>query len=135
MSIGTYSNLVVDRQYALSVLADLNVLTAPKAKIKLPPDSFLLDGFYYVITGATGTTPTLTMVDSQASPVTLLSAVAISAANATGNIVGSGTPRFYSAAQTLTFTVGGTLPVGGRVIVALRYVVIGRGNEFYGSDK
>lgn len=134
MSIGTFSNLVVDRQWRLVIVADLTAATALTSVIKLPPDTFLLSGFYYVITAATGTTPTLTMVDAQTSPVTLLSAVAIGTAAATGNIVGSGTPRFYAAAQSLTFTVGGTTPAGGRVIVSLDYSVIGRGNEFYGSD-
>lgn len=134
MTIKTFSNLVVDRQWRLTILADINVLNAPKSIIKLPPDTFLLSGFYYVITAATGTTPTLSMVDSQASPVTLLSAVSIATVNATGNIAGSGTPRYYPAAQSLTFSVGGTTPAGGRVIISLDYVVLGRGNEFYGAD-
>ncbi len=123
---------ITSRQYSRHVLADLSVTTAATTTIELPPNSLVLGGLYSVVTAATGTTPTLTMVDNSGSPVTYLSAVAIGAV-ADGVIAAAGVGLFYPAGAIFTFTTGGTTPAGGRVLVDLEYVTTLTEHERFGS--
>lgn len=120
-----------ERQYELVVVADLTVETAATTTIDLPVNAMVTGVNYNVYTVATGTTPTLTMVDDLGSPNTYLSAIAIGAvANGVGAAAEIG--NFYPSGATLSFSTGGTTPAGGRVLVAVKYVVLGRGNENFG---
>lgn len=133
--------LVVARQNVLSAVVRLGatangaIPAATSMTIKLPPNAMIVGGAYRVVTGATGTTPTLSMVDSAAVPNTLLSAVAIGVADVGGIIdepaeIGN----FYPSGTTLSFTVGGTTPAVGDVLVVVSYIVVGRSDEIYGTD-
>lgn len=123
---------VTSRQYSRHALADLSVSTAPTTTIELPPNSLVLGGLYSVVTAATGTTPTLTMVDNSGSPVTFLSAVAIGAV-ADGVVAAAGVGLFYPAGATLSFSTGGTTPAGGRVLVDVEYITTLTEHERFGS--
>ncbi len=125
---------VIARQYSRHALADLSVSTAATTTIVLPPKTLVLGGIYSVVTGATGTSPTLTMVDNSGSPVTYLSAVAISAV-ADGTLAAAGVGLYYPAGATLSFSTGGTTPAGGRVLVALEYLVVDTQHENYGPSQ
>jgi len=122
---------ITDRQYELVALADLTVETAGDITIDLPVNAMVTGVNYNVYTAATGTTPTLSMVDDLGSPNTYLSAVSIDAvANGVGAAAEIG--NFYPTGTTLSFSTGGTTPAGGRILVAVKYVVLGRGNENFG---
>lgn len=124
---------VIARQYSRHAVADLSVSTAATTTIELPPGTLVLGGLYSVVTAATGTTPTLTMVDNSGSPVTFLSAVAIGAV-ADGTLAAAGVGLFYPAGATLSFTTGGTTPAGGRVLVDVEYLVVGTQHENFGTS-
>ncbi len=126
---------IIERQYPLVAVARISVETAATTTIKLPPNTMLQGGYYHVIDGASGTSPTLSMVDSAGSPQTLLSAVAIGTDGAGGIIDEAGeVGNFYPAGTTLSFTTGGTTPAGGDILVAVNYIVVGRCSEVYGND-
>lgn len=119
---------IIDRQYELVVLADMSAESALTTTIALPPKAMVTGLNYCVQTAAAGTNPTLTMVDNLGSPNTYLSAVAIgSLANGVGAAAEVG--NYYPSGATLSFTTGGTNPAGGRILVAVKYVVLGRSNE------
>lgn len=120
-----------DRQYELVVMADLSVESAATTTIDLPAGAMVTGGNYNVYTVATGTTPTLTMVDDLGSPNTYLSAVAIGAV-ANGVLAAAEVGNFYPSGATLSFSTGGTTPAGGRILVAVKYIVLNRGNENFG---
>lgn len=122
---------LTDRQYELVALADISVSTAATTTIDLPVNAMVTGVVYNVYTAAGGTSPTLTMVDNLGSPNTYLSAVSISAA-ANGLGATAETGNFYPSGATLSFSTGGTSPTGGRVFVAVKYVVLDRGNENFG---
>lgn len=123
---------ISDRQYELVAMADLSVTTAATTTIDLPAGAMVTGLNYCVYTAAGGTSPTLTMVDDLGSPNTYLSAVAIGAvANGTGASAEIG--NFYPSGTTLSFSTGGTSPTGGRILVALKYVILNRGNENFGQ--
>jgi hypothetical protein len=123
---------ISDRQYELVALADITTVTALTTTIDLPVNAMVTGMNYCVYTAAGGTSPTLTMVDDLGSPNTYLSAVAIGAvANGVGAAAEIG--NFYPSGATLSFTVGGTSPTGGRVLVAVKYVILNRGNENFGQ--
>ena len=122
---------ITDRQYELVVMADLSVTTAATTTIDLPVNAMVTGVNYNVYTAATGTSPTLSMVDDLGSPNTYLSAIAIDAvANGLGAAAETG--NFYPSGATLSFTTGGTSPAGGRILVVVKYVVLNRGNENFG---
>lgn len=73
------------------------------------------------------------MVDDLGSPTTYLSAVAIGAV-ANGVLAAAAVGTYYPEGATLSFSVGGTTPAGGRILVALKYIRLGRGNEHFGSS-
>lgn len=123
---------ISDRQYQLVAMADLSVETAATATIELPAGAMVVGGNYSVHEAATGTTPTLSMVDDADTPNTYLSAVAIGAA-ANGVLAAAEVGNFYPEGAVLSFSTGGTTPAGGRILVAVKYIVSGRGNEHFGS--
>ncbi len=132
---------IVERQYPLIVVARVGITATGSATvastttIKLPPNSMLVGGSYRVVAAATGTSPTLTMVDNLTSPNTLLSAVAIGVADVGGLLATAEASNFYPSGATLSFTTGGTsTPAAGDVLVAVAYVIVGRCNEVYGVD-
>lgn len=120
----------------VGITATGSATLASTTTIKLPPGSMLQGGFYHVIDGATGTLPTLSMVDSATAPQTIMSAVAIATDGAGGILDEAGeVANYYPAGTTLSFTTGGTdTPAGGDVLVAVHYIVIGRSDEIYGTD-
>lgn len=120
-----------DRQYELVVMADISVETAATTTIDLPAGAMITGGNYCVYTAATGTTPTLTMVDDLGSPNTYLSAVAIGAV-ANGVLAAAEVGNFYPSGATLSFSTGGTTPAAGRILLAIKYIVLKRGNENFG---
>jgi hypothetical protein len=124
---------VSSRQEVLAAIADITTVTALTTTIELPPGALLVGGFYNVVTAATGTTPTLTMVDDNGTPNTLLSAVAIDAAAGTNAVFDEAGEQanYYPNGGTLSFTVGGTSPAGGRILVVVQYVVLGRQTQVY----
>ena len=124
---------VIARQFSRHALADISVSTAATTTITLPPNTLVIGGLYSVVTGATGTTPTLTMVDNSGVPVTYLSAVAIGSV-ADGTLAAAGVGLFYPAGATLSFTTGGTTPAGGRILVDVEYLVVGTQHENYGPS-
>lgn len=127
---------ITERQYPLVAIARVSIESAATTTIQLPPNAMLMGGYYHVYEAATGTTPTLTMVDSAETPDTILSAVAIGTAPAGGVLdEAAALGNFYPSGTTLSFTTGGTdTPAGGDVLVAVQFVVVGRSNEVYGSD-
>lgn len=123
---------ISDRQYELAAMCDLTVALAATTTIDLPVNAMVTGVNYCVYTAASGTSPTLTMVDDLGSPNTYLSAVAIGAvANGTGASAEIG--NFYPSGATLSFSTGGTTPAGGRILVVVRYVILNRGNENFGQ--
>lgn len=123
---------LAERQYELVAMADISVETAATTTIDLPPGAMVTGGNYNVYTVATGTTPTLSMVDDLGSPNTYLSAIDI-ATVANGVLAAAEVGNFYPSGATLSFTTGGTTPAAGRILVAVKYIVLGRGNENFGQ--
>jgi len=124
----------ISRQYPLSANVTVTVETATTMFIDLPPGAMLVGGGYFIKTAATGTTPTLTMVDNLGSPNTLLSAVAIGVANVNASIAAAEAYNYYASGARLSFTTGGTTPAGGVIYVVVNYIIIGRSNEVYGTE-
>lgn len=124
---------ITARQWRLSVVVDITADNAADVKIPLPPGAMVLSGTYNVLTAAAGTSPTLTMVDDLGSPNTYLNAVAIGAA-AKGGIAAGVVGTYYPSGSTLSFSVGGTSPTGGRVLVNVDYIKLNRQNEHFGQD-
>lgn len=122
------------RQYPLTAVADLSpaVAAAVDGEINLPPGAVVSGGMATVVTGATGTTPTLTMVDNASSAHTFLSAVAIATAGTIHALAANSIGRYYPTGGKLTFSTGGTTPAGGRVIAQVQYVILSRVNEHAG---
>lgn len=135
---------IIERQSPLVVIARVGVTlvtaTNPLATLastttmKLPPGSLLVGGGYRVVGAATGTSPTLSMVDDLSSPNTLLSAVAIGVADVGGLLATAEASNYYPSGCTLSFTTGGTTPAVGDVLVFVKYVVVGRCSEIYGQE-
>lgn len=133
---------IIERQNEKVVVARVGITAtglataASTTTIALPPGTMLMGGIYHVIDGASGTSPTLTMVDNASSPNTLFSAVAIGTDGAGGIFdEAAEVGNYYPSGAVLSFTTGGTdTPAGGDVLVAVRYIVIGRCDEIYGVE-
>lgn len=124
---------VTSRQYELVAMVSLTVSTAATTTIELPAGAMVTGGSAHVYTEATGTTPTLSMVDDAGSPNTFLSAVAIDVAGVNFQLASGETGNYYPNGAVLSFTTGGTTPAGGVIVVAVRYAVLGRHNENFGG--
>lgn len=97
--------------------------------LKLPPGAWTLPGTQArLITALTGTTPTISLVDNASSPVTYISAEAAGSAGAIA-VDAVAANNYYPAGGTLTISFGGTNPAGGRGLIAVPYVILGRQNE------
>lgn len=124
-----------ERQYPKYVAANFTVATAAEATIKLPPGSLVVGGGSTVVTGATGTSPTITATDNASAPFALINAGAVSAAGTVAALAAGSVGRYYPAGATITFTTGGTAPAGGEFIVNIGYIIVGfpsaGANELY----
>lgn len=119
----------------VGVTANGSATLASTTTIKLPPGAMLQGGYYFVVSAATGTTPTLSIVDNATAPNTIASALAIGVANVGGILDEAGeAANYYPTGTTLSFTTGGTTPAAGDVLVAVHYIVLGRCDEIYGTD-
>ena len=123
---------ITSRQSPLTATVDGTVAQLVDAKIPLPPGAQITDVTAAVVSAATGTTPTLTMVDNAGSPNTYLSAVALGVANVNFKGAAAEVGNVYPAGAELSFTAGGTTPAGGRIVVSVSYIVLGRSSERFG---
>lgn len=97
--------------------------------IHLPPNSLVLGGgFVSVTTVAAGTTPVLDIDDNSVSPIAYANALAADALGDTA-ISSTATGVFYPAGATLSGVFSGADHAGGRFLIVIPYVVVGRLNE------
>lgn len=121
------------RQYVKAAVAVVDADLSTGSKILLEPGAMLLGGRGTIVSAATGTTPTLTLTAHTASgPVLVINAQAISAP-ATFDI-STGAGSYFAAGVEMEFSVGGTDPAGGKIIVELEYVLEDGQNELYGRS-
>lgn len=115
----TYPN-PEDRQYPLSIYYPIGINPADAtagAVFYLPPGATITGGTLTVSTVGTGT---ITVVDNQASPVSIFGSVSATAAASTAAVA---TPSYPNGA---TLTLSATNIVG---TLRVEYVVAGRANE------
>lgn len=120
---------IAERQYMNVVVADAsiaNIGAGNELLIYIPPNGLLQGMDVLTVTAFDGTTNTLTAGDG-----TTVFANAVDV-KTTGSETVANAPKFYPNGGTLTISLAqtGTATVG-RALVAVRFVVLGRGNELF----
>lgn len=119
------------RQHSRFALAEVDAELSEGTTMLLPPGAIVMSAGYNITEAATGTTPTISLADDQDTPLDYMAAVAFAVADAA---ITAADRQFYPAGATLTFSIGGTTPAGGKAYVWVEYISITAQDELYGRS-